>query len=348
MKILHIVNRLEVGGVEVGILNLLSKSDENFYVVPIKGIDELFIQSLSSDAKRRIIFSKNKINLFFRCLNLKPNIIVSSLWRAHIFRVLLSLFFPSASTVHFIHNSRYAHFIDRIITKVSLKICTLAFSDSETTRDWARNHGCDKEIKIVPMNVSFLPENIAVSPLKYNDLIKGKVRFVFVGRYCEQKNFDLAFEFLRELKNNGIEVEYDLYGRDDNYVDKIKYKIKKYALDRNVRIHESVDPSEVEFLLKSYDFYLQTSSAEGMAISVFQSIRAGLIPVVTPVGEIASYTENGKNAFYLDSCNIELLANKFCETDFSKYSAGTVINNGKYPIFHKIYFESASSVFTKN
>lgn len=246
------------------------------------------------------------------------------------------------------HNSRYAHFIDRIITKVSLKFCTLAFSDSEMTRDWARNHGCDKEIKIVPMNISFLPENINVSPSKYHNIIKRKIRFVFVGRYCEQKNFDLAFEFLRKLKNNGIELEYDLYGRDDNYVDKIKDKIKKYALDRNVRIYESVDPSEVEILLNSYDFYLQTSSAEGMAISVFQSIRSGLIPVVTPVGEIASYTTNGKNAFYLDSCNIELLGNKFCETDFSKYSAGSVVNKDKYPIFHEIYFESASSIFPKN
>lgn len=187
-----------------------------------------------------------------------------------------------------------------------------------------------------------------VSLSKYYNITKRKIRFVFVGRYCEQKNFDLAFRFLQQLKNNGIEVEYDLFGRDDNYVNKIKKYIEKYELFCNVRIHESVDPSKVESLLTDYDFYLQTSSVEGMAISVFQSIRSGLIPVVTPVGEIAKYTKDGTNAFHLDKCNITLLASKFCATDFSNYSVGTVINREKYPVFHEAYFKETSSIFHKN
>ncbi len=43
-------------------------------------------------------------------------------------------------------------------------------------------------------------------------------------------------------------------------------------------------------------FYLQTSNFEGMAMSVVEAMQLGLVPVVTPVGEIANYCEQGKSA----------------------------------------------------
>ena len=48
-------------------------------------------------------------------------------------------------------------------------------------------------------------------------------------------------------------------------------------------------------------FYLQTSVLEGFAMSVVESMQLGLVPVVTPVGEIGFYCINGKNAVIVDS-----------------------------------------------
>jgi glycosyltransferase involved in cell wall biosynthesis len=43
-------------------------------------------------------------------------------------------------------------------------------------------------------------------------------------------------------------------------------------------------------------FYLQTSLQEGMAMSVVEAMQLGLVPVVTPVGQIATYCRDGENS----------------------------------------------------
>ena len=344
MKTLHLVNKLEVGGVEVGILSLLSIENSEFFVAPIKGVDDNFIDSLTEEAKSRIIISSNIFNLAVKCIKLKPSILVSSLWRAHLFRMILSIFTSGVRQVHFVHNSRFAHFVDMLATKISFRLCDKVFSDSQMTLEWVKNQGCNKKTSIIPMNVSFLPEKVFVDKRKYSDIASKKIQFVFVGRYCEQKNFDVAFKFLKALKANGCTFKYDLYGRDDNYIDRLLKKIKQYGLEEDVEINGVLSPVEVENRLSNYDFYLQSSSAEGMAISVFQSIKSGIIPVVTPVGEIDRYTKDGHNAFHLNHSNVDYLAQKFCEQDFISYNIGEVVNENNYPTFNKVYFKEVSLI----
>jgi glycosyltransferase involved in cell wall biosynthesis len=48
-------------------------------------------------------------------------------------------------------------------------------------------------------------------------------------------------------------------------------------------------------------FYLQTSIYEGMAMSVVEAMQLGLLPVVTPVGEIGSYCRDGGNAVVVNN-----------------------------------------------
>lgn len=47
-------------------------------------------------------------------------------------------------------------------------------------------------------------------------------------------------------------------------------------------------------------FYLQTSLVEGMAMSVVEAMQSGLVPVVTPVGEIAHYCLDQESAIFVD------------------------------------------------
>src|SRR5690606_20910101 len=50
-------------------------------------------------------------------------------------------------------------------------------------------------------------------------------------------------------------------------------------------------------------FYLQTSSYEGMAMAVVEAMQLGLVPVVTPVGEIGRYCRTGVNAVVVEDDN---------------------------------------------
>jgi glycosyltransferase involved in cell wall biosynthesis len=46
---------------------------------------------------------------------------------------------------------------------------------------------------------------------------------------------------------------------------------------------------------------LQTSLYEGMSMSVIESMQMGLVPLVTPVGEIGAYCKQGMNAVIVES-----------------------------------------------
>src|SRR5690606_29152265 len=72
-------------------------------------------------------------------------------------------------------------------------------------------------------------------------------------------------------------------------------------------IAECSDPATIKLMgnkpagkfpepIPSCSFFLMTSSAEGMAVSVVEAMQLGLIPIVTPVGEIPRYCAGGENA----------------------------------------------------
>ena len=58
--------------------------------------------------------------------------------------------------------------------------------------------------------------------------------------------------------------------------------------------------SEVKDLFAQYDFYIQTSEAEGMAMSVVEAMQHGLVCILTNVGEIRNYAKPGENAIIID------------------------------------------------
>jgi len=62
-----------------------------------------------------------------------------------------------------------------------------------------------------------------------------------------------------------------------------------------------MDRAGIEQAAAKASFYLQTSRYEGMALSVIEAMQAGLVPVVTPVGEIASYTMPGETAIWIEN-----------------------------------------------
>ena len=59
--------------------------------------------------------------------------------------------------------------------------------------------------------------------------------------------------------------------------------------------------SELEVNAYKATFYLQTSLCEGMGMSVVEAMQMGLIPVVTPVGEIPAYCTHDFNALIVKS-----------------------------------------------
>jgi glycosyltransferase involved in cell wall biosynthesis len=342
-NVIHIMNAMEIGGVEVGVLSLLkSKLNTSYRVMTVGGCDLKIYDSLTVDEKSRLYICNGYFKALLLLIKLNPKVVVSSLWRAHFVSLLFKFLKPTTTRVHFLHNTGFAHVIDKVIGRISLFMSNFILCDSVQTQNWLYDLNLDKSSFVVPMNVSF--SNVKKQAGFY------PVNFVFVGRFCKQKNLIKSLEFIKGLNDIGIIATFDLYGRDDGELQMLNQYVTNNELSNSVTFHNSLLPTSIECEMRQYNYYLQTSLKEGMAISVFQAIKNGLLPIVTAVGEIGKYTVDGFNAFYIDVDNLKSSTEKFKRLvnskEIEKFNVGSVSNEDNYPVFDKSFFEAVNKIIS--
>jgi glycosyltransferase involved in cell wall biosynthesis len=338
------MNSMEIGGVEVGVLSLLkSKLNSDYRVMTVGGCNPNIYSSLSEDEKSRLYICNGYFKAFLLLIKLKPSVVVSSLWRAHFVSLLYKIIKPSINRIHFLHVVGFAHIVDKIIFKLSMCLTDFVFCDSVESQSYFTTLYNQKKSVVIPMNVSFSNEKKIIN---FNP-----INFVFVGRFCKQKNIFKSIDFIKELNEQGVIASFDLYGRDDGELDALTRYVSENELTNLVHFHDSLLPTVIESEMRKYNYYLQTSYREGMAISVFQAIKNGLLPVVTPVGEIEKYTKDGYNAFYLDINNLKLSVNKFKQLienhDIENFNVGSIVNEDEYPVFDESFFSAVNNFIAK-
>lgn len=340
-KTVHIMNAMEIGGVEVGVLSLLkSKLQDKYHVVTVCGCNSEIYDSLSEQEKSRLHIGNGYFNALMLLLKLNPEIIVSSLWRAHLVSLLYKILRPSKQRIHFVHSARFAHFVDEMVTRLSISTSFEVFCDSNNTKKWLTKTLKRHESKVIPMNVSFSNKKIT--------FYSAPVNFVYVGRFCKEKQLSKSLEFISRLAKTGINCTYDLYGRDDGELNLLMDYVEKNKLSKIVKFHDPILPTDIESEMRKYNYYLQSSFVEGMAISVFQSIKNGLFPVVTPVGEIKNYTQDGLNACYMNVDCIQGSAHKFIDMvsleKVKNLRIGELTNKKDYPQFDESFFSALEAI----
>ncbi|ENU5815899.1 glycosyltransferase [Vibrio fluvialis] len=338
VKVVHVINALEIGGVEVGALSLLNTKPSDYRVLTVKRGDENLFNSLPVHIKENIIVCNSYFQALYTLYKIRPKTIVSSLWRSHLITLIYRIFF-SIRHIHFVHSTSFGHFFNKNATKLSLKLCHKIFCDSDKSRLWVEQFYNSKNTHVIPMNVSFSKSEIK----KYTK----ELSFVYMGRFSKDKNLIKSLVFIKAIKDQGLSVKFDLFGRDDGDLEQLISFIKNNNLQDIVTINSPISPFEVESRMREYNFYLQTSNFEGMAISVFQAVRNGLIACVTPVGEIKNYTSHMINSFHLDAENVCNSASEFIslynDDEFECLSLGMIIDSEKYPIFSDVFFEKIKS-----
>lgn len=96
-----------------------------------------------------------------------------------------------------------------------------------------------------------------------------------------------------------------IIGPDDGDLQEIKKTVNALDLSESVLIMGYMNKAEIQDLVinEKLFFYLQLSDYEGMAMSVVESMSMGMIPIVTPVGQIQDYIKDGMNGFFVDFDN---------------------------------------------
>ncbi len=127
--------------------------------------------------------------------------------------------------------------------------------------------------------------------------------FLFWGRLALHKGLDLALQIIAALKRTVPEVLFQVVGPDQGDQLRLQQLVKQLELETAVTFLGLKNPDEIKILASQASFYLQTSAFEGMAVSVIEAMQYGLVPIVTPVGEIARYCHDNVNSLLVGPDN---------------------------------------------
>jgi len=144
------------------------------------------------------------------------------------------------------------------------------------------------------------------SPIKFNELKtnkkKRKNKFVVVGRFSPEKNYDFCLDVLRKLKDLGEKVEMTFIGACKNEAEK-KYlgllinKKRRYGLDKVIFI-PNAPFSTILRKLKEASIFFHAQKGISSQIVVTEAMAAGCIPVVRAEGgSWNEVLEKGKYGF---------------------------------------------------
>ncbi len=226
-----------------------------------------------------------------RILATKPDLVVASLWRSVVVLIVCKLLRPSLRTVVFLHSTGTAHATDRIVNAIGMRLATQIWTDSNATLNARLGPRLRRKSRVVSflLNRRESGERPEITP-----------DFIFWGRLRTPKNISRSIALFHKIRDRFGEASFRIIGPDGGDEANITDTIRNSGLQESVKMLGPMDHSQIAEAARSATFYLQTSIYEGMSMSVVEAMQSGLIPVVTPVGEIAHYCQDGVNAVFIE------------------------------------------------
>lgn len=340
-KLVYILHGVEVGGVEVALISAIPLLCVKFdlKVIVLGKINSQLIQHLTSKEQSvfvsfdySLITYPSKLNIIVNyILALKPEIVISSLWRASWIGRIVKKKYSDIIYISFIHSVKFFHFLDAFFSRNAINSADAIFVDSQSTQEFVEkiinNKKCINKISFLTVET---PRENKVLKTNYN--IDGAIKIMFLGRINKVKNLPFTIKFIKSLIDAKQNIYLDIYGRDDNDGDYqvVEKMILDYNLKDRISFKGEINPNARFDLFKDYNFFIQLSLIEGMAMSVVEAMQNGLIPIVTPVGEIPNYSTDMISAIYLNdrsALSIEEAKQKVIKTINNSILYNKISNN---------------------
>ena len=287
-KVIHLIPYDGIGGVEIA-----ARSMANITLGDIEFIVEYIYRPVDAQIKRVATFNPLPIiNATRRILAHKPELLIISLWRPCIVSIFVKILRPRLKLVLFLHSPKDVHWIDRFLTRCTAKLAQQIWADSDET--------LTQRLPVTPLGkgrvISFIAHRI---PAIERTVVSSV--FIFWGRIHPHKGLDRALGIFKSVRAKYPAAHFIIIGPDGGELKRIKRLVNEMGLNDDVSLLGGLDFTEIVQLACKASFYLQTSLLEGMAMSVVEAMQLGLVPVVTPVGEIGNYCRHGYNALIVQS-----------------------------------------------
>ncbi|WBO20826.1 glycosyltransferase family 4 protein [Sphingomonas abietis] len=291
-QIVHVIPYDGIGGVEIAASSVAAGPYPGFV------FRKVYIASRRASMPRDHIYEsgvggENNPLAFLRTiahlLRARPEILVLSLWRSCIVGMAVKLLRPRTRLVLFLHNTRHSNPVDALLTRMTARIAEAIWADSASTA--AQRLGPAWALRARP--ISFLtariPRVAAERPAPH---------FITWGRLHPRKRIEWALDFFALVHARHADARFTIIGPDRGEGAMLEAKVAALGLADAVRFLGAADMPDIARHAASAAFFVQTSKSEGMGMAVVEAMQMGLVPVVTPVGEIGSYVENMRNGVW--------------------------------------------------
>lgn len=272
-----------------------------------------------------------------------PDLVVGSLWRSYAVLLLVKLLRPWTRIVVFLHLPEDFHGLDRVLTRAAIRLAHEAWGDSATTLE----SRVPRDARLPRRPISFLVNRLSGPVDKMP-----KPDFIYWGRLHRGKNIGRALNLFAKIGLRLPGATYTLIGPDGGDYRHLAEQCERLGLTGCVHFLGPKTLDEICREAASASFYLQTSSAEGMALSIVEAMQLGLVPVVTSVGEVARYCRDGVNAILVGE-DEETVVQRLCAlldspSTYVEVSAGAAETWADAPLFSNSFLDACRSALASH
>lgn len=297
-KVIHLIPIDGLGGVEQAArsINPSLELDINIAFICGSSLRKESIFKEVSGPKVSLNSPMFYINGFKYLLKEQPDLLMSSLWRSSIISIAYNIYSKTLTKknskfVLFLHANKFGHILDKIFTIIAMHLADEIWCDSKATQlAMLKQKKLLKKSKVISFLVN---TDIELFPKESKE-----DNFVFWGRLAKAKRIDKAIKLFSKVHLSKPNSMFYIYGPDRGELRKLKTLVKDLKLENHVLFMGEKEPGQYPVQATSSRFFINTSSHEGMAIAVTEAMQLGLIPIVTPVGEVADYCKDNQNSIY--------------------------------------------------
>lgn len=305
--ILHVIPHDGIGGVEVAARSMASRHDLScrFTLLLLAGDTLAGDRShIVTSPYRKALNPLAQLRGLLFCLRAKPDVLVMSLWRSVAVAVCARLLSRRTRLVFFLNLDRPVHLVDATAARIAIAMADEVWADSAATLA-ARIKDARKRTRVI----SFVTERHAIPAAAP----RPRPKFVTWSRLNSQKGIDRALRFIAALRERGIDARFDIWGPDDGEQAALEALAGSLGISAFVRFRGSAPRDQLPAIAAEGSFFLQLSRFEGMAMGTVEAMQLGLVPVVTPVGEMARYVQRDRTGILVDPDRLDAAAERIAE-----------------------------------
>ncbi len=296
-RLTYLINAVDYGGAEVGMVRLLSGLPPDRFevtVITLKGAEPKLAAQLPSEVTVHELNLTDQpttgaIRTLFGSVR-RADVLVGSLYPSVVLGAVFGTMFRVPRRYTWKHNTSKGSGLSRALNRLSFRLSDAVLVDSAATRELVIRWGTD-ESRTVQLPISGIDTD-SYPTATYDT--SSPVRIGTVGSLTLQKGYPELLKCAERLPK----YEFHVIGSGPLRED-------LEAGPDNVVLHGTVSHDELLELRASFDVYFQPSRYEGLCITAIEAMGSGLPVVASAVDGLTESVVDGETGYLVGQGDID-------------------------------------------